>query len=241
MLRRYRLSNLFGRICNHGYWGHSLERIGSDNPFTPTKKKVLLADDHEMLLDVFTLFLQGTSLYEVTTAKRFEEAASHIQRCGAPDLTVLDWNMPGMHGVVGLKRAIQLCRDRPVAIITGEATPKLIDEVVSAGASGIILKSSGARSLVNAMNMMCSGERYLPFDLLVQRKSQVEQEGRDELTPREMLILTEISKGKRNKEICSDLQLAMPTVKMHVSAICRKLGAKNRLHATVLARDLGLI
>ena len=77
--------------------------------------------------------------------------------------------------------------------------------------------------------------------MLMQRKAQVAAEGTDELTPREMMILTEISKGKRNKEICADLQLALPTVKMHVSALCRKLRAKNRLHATVLARDLGLI
>jgi len=218
-----------------------LELVGSDSSFISSKKKLLLADDHEMLLEVFSLFLQGTSQYEVTTAKSFDEAAAHIQRNGPYDVSLLDWNMPGMHGVVGLKRAIQLCQGRPVAIITGEATPKVIDEVVSAGAAGIILKSSGARSLVNALNMIASGERYLPFDLLIQRKSQAAAEGTDELTPREMLILTEISKGKRNKEICSDLQLALPTVKMHVSAICRKLGAKNRLHATVLARDLGLI
>lgn len=205
------------------------------------RKRLLLADDHEMLLEVFSFFLQGSSSFDVTTAKSFDEAAAHVQRTGPFDVTLLDWNMPGMHGIVGLKRAIQMSQKNPVAIITGEATPKVIDEVVAAGAAGIILKSSGARSLVNALNVIVSGERYMPFDLLMTRTAKVAAEGTDELTPREMLILTEISKGKRNKEICSDLQLALPTVKMHVSAICRKLGAKNRLHATVLARDLGLI
>jgi DNA-binding NarL/FixJ family response regulator len=213
----------------------------ADSPTDKQQKRLLLADDHEMLLEVFSLFLQGASQVEVTTAKSFDEAAAHIQRTGPFDVTLLDWNMPGMHGIVGLKRAIQLSQGKPVAIITGEATPKIIDEVVVAGAAGIVLKSSGARSLVNALNMILSGERYLPFDLLMKRKSQVATEGTDELTPREMLILSEIAKGKRNKEICADLQLALPTVKMHVSALCRKLGAKNRLHATVLARDLGLI
>lgn len=214
---------------------------GSESPFGAQKKRLLLADDHEMLLEVFTLFLQGSAQFEVATAKSFDEAAAQLQQAGPFDVTLLDWNMPGMQGIVGLKRAIQVSQGRPVAIITGEATPKIIDEVVTAGAAGLVLKSSGARSLVNALNMIVSGERYLPFDMLMQRKAQVAAEGTDELTPREMMILTEISKGKRNKEICADLQLALPTVKMHVSALCRKLRAKNRLHATVLARDLGLI
>lgn len=213
----------------------------NEHTFGHQRKTLLLADDHEMLLEVFSLYLQGAQQFDVTIAKSFEEAAARIQAAGPFDVTLLDWNMPGMHGIVRLKRAIQMSKGKPVAIITGEATPKIIDEVVTAGAAGIVLKSAGVRSLVNALNMIVSGERYMPFDLLMQRKAKTEAEGSDELTPREMLILIEISKGKRNKEICADLQLALPTVKMHVSSLCRKLGAKNRLHATVLARDLGLI
>ena len=204
------------------------------------KTRLLLADDHEMILEVFAMFLANASTYDVTTARNFDEAAARIQKDGPFDITMLDWNMPGMHGIVGLKRAIQLSEGRPVGIITGEPTPKIVDEAVSAGVAGIILKSSGVRSLVNALNMIASGERYLPFDLLV-RRNDPEVKAGDELTPKELLILREIAKGKRNKEICADLRLALPTVKMHVSSLCRKLGAKNRLHATVLARDLGLI
>jgi DNA-binding NarL/FixJ family response regulator len=96
------------------------------------------------------------------------------------------------------------------------------------------------RTLVNALNMILSGERYLPFELAMRRADQDNETG-SALTKREELILLELSRGKRNKEICADLQLALPTVKMHVSAVCRKLGAKNRLHASVIARDLGLI
>lgn len=205
------------------------------------KRRLLLADDHEMLLDVFSIFLTDTSEFDVTTANSFPEAAAHIESAGPFDVTLLDWNMPGMHGIVGLKRAIQLSRGNPVAIITGEATPKVIEEILTAGAAGIVLKSLGIRSLVNALNVIASGERYMPFDLLIKRSATIKTEGTDQLTPRELIILTEISKGKRNKEICCDLQLALPTVKMHVSAITRKLGARNRLHAVVLARDLGLI
>lgn len=204
------------------------------------KTRLLLVDDHEMILEVFAMFLTNASTFEVTTARSFDEAVTRIQKDGPFDITLLDWNMPGMHGIVGLKRAIQMLDGRPVGIITGEPTPKIVDEAVAAGVAGIVLKSSGVRSLVNALNMIASGERYLPFDLLV-RRSDPEVKAGDELSPKELVILREIAKGKRNKEICADLRLALPTVKMHVSSLCRKLGAKNRLHATVLARDLGLI
>ena len=197
------------------------------------KQRLLLADDHEMILEVFAMFLANASSFDVVTARSFDEATARIQKDGPFDITILDWNMPGMHGIVGLKRAIQLSEGRPVGIITGEPSPKIVDEAVAAGVAGIILKSSGVRSLVNALNMIASGERYLPFDLLV-RRSDPEANAGDDLTPKELLILREIAKGKRNKEICADLRLALPTVKMHVSSLCRKLGAKNRLHATTL-------
>ncbi|WGV14874.1 response regulator [Fuscovulum ytuae] len=218
-----------------------MDATGSVTPkVTGSKQRLLLADDHEMILEVFAMFLANASSFDVVTARTFEEAAARMQKDGPFDITLLDWNMPGMHGIVGLKRAIQLSEGRPVGIITGEPSPKIVDEAVAAGVAGIILKSSGVRSLVNALNMIASGERYLPFDLLV-RRNDPEANAGDDLTPKELLILREIAKGKRNKEICADLRLALPTVKMHVSSLCRKLGAKNRLHATVLARDLGLI
>lgn len=204
------------------------------------RKRLLLADDHDMILEVFSMFLRSSTDFDVATASTFDSAYALMQQSGPFDVVLLDWNMPGMQGIAGLKRAMQLAGGRPVAIITGEVTPKIVDEAVSAGVAGIVLKSSGVRSLVNALNMIVSGERYLPYDLLVRHKDNG-SEASDDLTQRELLILSEISKGKRNREICSDLQLALPTVKIHVSSLCRKLRAKNRLHATVLARDLGLI
>lgn len=204
------------------------------------KVSILIADDHEMLLEVFRLYLQSGPQYEVSTANTLEDALAATREHGPFDLTLLDWNMPGMQGVNGLRRALQLAKARPVGIITGDISPKAVDEVLAAGASGIIMKSSGIRSLTNAIGLMLNGERYLPFDLMIAQRESDERTN-DALTPKEKQVLTEIAKGRRNKEICAELQLALPTVKMHITAICRKLGANNRLHATVVARDLGIL
>lgn len=202
--------------------------------------RVLVADDHEMLLEMLSLCLQSEQAYEVHTAKSLDDAVRVIERDGAFDVTLLDWNMPGMHGVNGLRRVMSLSGARPVAILTGEPTPKIVDEAMAAGAAGVVSKASGLRSLSSALSIFLSGERYLPYDL-VAMPTDARTPVQDGLSRRELLVLREISKGKRNQEICADMQLALPTVKMHVSSIIRKLRAKNRLHAVIIARDLGLL
>ncbi|MEN9408770.1 MAG: hypothetical protein RL216_744 [Pseudomonadota bacterium] len=204
------------------------------------KVRIMIADDHEMVLEVFRLYLQSNTSFEVTTANTLDEALAATREQGPFSLSLLDWNMPGMQGVQGLRRALQLADSNPVGIITGDISRKGVDEVLAAGAAGIVLKSSGIRSLTNAIGLMLNGERYLPFNLMVAQRDNDDRKS-DALTPKELQVLSEIAKGRRNKEICAELQIAMPTVKMHITAICRKLEAKNRLHATVVARDLGIL
>jgi DNA-binding NarL/FixJ family response regulator len=202
--------------------------------------RVLLADDHRMILDVFAMFLSESAGMDVTTADSFDEAALVIQKEGPFDVVLLDLNMPGMNGIAGLKRALRLNEGSPVAIITSNPTPRMLQEIMSAGAAGVILKTTPARSLANAIQFINSGERYLPLELISAQSQPQPALRNGQLSDKEMEVLTYLAEGKANKEIANELDLAEPTVKMHVTAICRKLGAHNRTHAVVLARDLGI-
>lgn len=204
--------------------------------------RVLIADDHEMVLDMFAMYLTRAAGMEVTTAKSLDEAVDIIVAEGPFDVVLLDLNMPGMNGVIGLKRAIKQNGGNPVAIITGTPTPRMLDEIMNAGSSGIVLKTTAARSLANAIRFMHSGEQYMPLELMrgsAQAASRNVRNGN--LSDKEMTVLSYLAEGKQNKEIANELQLAEPTVKMHVTAICRKLGAQNRTQAVIMARDLGLV
>ena len=128
----------------------------------------------------------------------------------------------------------------PVAIITSNPTPRMLQEIMGAGAAGVILKTTPARSLANAIQFINSGERYLPLELISAQSQPQPALRNGQLSDKEMEVLTYLAEGKANKEIANELDLAEPTVKMHVTAICRKLGAQNRTHAVVLARDLGI-
>lgn len=208
----------------------------SDQPI-----RVLLADDHELVLDIFALFLSGRGEMEIDTAKTLDSAMEILLEKGPFDAVLLDLNMPGMNGIAGLKRAIKGNGGKPVAILTGSVAPRMVDEIMAAGAAGIVLKSTAARSLANAIRFMVAGEQYLPLELVRDRQSGPKSFGNVQISEREMAVLAYLVEGKQNKEIANELKLAEPTIKMHVTAICRKLGAQNRTQAVVIARDMGLV
>lgn len=203
--------------------------------------RILIADDHEMVLDVFAMYLSSSPDLEVTTAKTLDEALEHIEAAGPFDVVLLDLNMPGMNGVTGLRRAIRSNSGKPVAIITGNPTPRMLDEIMNAGSSGIVLKTTGVRSLANAIRFMHAGEHYMPLELVRERHNAGRQTKNGRLSDKEMMVLSYLAEGKQNKEIANDLKLAEPTIKMHVTSICKKLVASNRTQAVIVARDLGLI
>ncbi len=202
--------------------------------------RILLADDHEMVLELFGLYLTQTAGMQVTMARSLTEAEARLVAEGPFDVVLLDLNMPGMNGVSGLRRALRHQKGGPVAILTGNPTPRMVGELMNAGAAGIVLKTTAARSLVNAIRFMQAGEQYLPFELTRPPPRSAQRVPHGTLSEREMAVLRHLAEGRQNKEIAADLGLAEPTVKMHVTSICRKLGAQNRTQAVILARDLGI-
>jgi DNA-binding NarL/FixJ family response regulator len=203
--------------------------------------RVLIADDHEMLLQLFELYLKETASMEVATATTLDGALELMREDGPFDLVLLDLNMPGMNGVAGLRKAIQLAGEVPVAILTSGPSPRMLDEIMDCGAAGIVLKTTPVQSLPNAIRFMHSGEKYLPLALMRPQAQPAPATANGPLSAREMAVLTHLADGKQNKGIARELGLAEATVKMHVAAVCRKLGARNRTQAVVLARDLGLV
>lgn len=207
----------------------------------PAGIRVLIADDHEMILGMFSLFLAQSAGMQVVTAGDLDEADALIVAQGPFDVVLLDLNMPGMDGVAGLRRAIKHNAGRPVAIVTGNLTQRMQEEIMQSGAAGIVLKTTAARSLANAIQFMHAGETYLPMQLMRPAPVATGDARNGKLTEKEQAVLQCLAEGQQNKEIARALDLAEPTIKMHVTAICRKLGAKNRTQAVILARDLGIV
>lgn len=201
--------------------------------------RILIADDHELLRDVLRSFLEGEGGFTVETVGTLPEALEQIAAADAPfDLVLLDYGMPGMDGYSGLDRAIAASAGKPVALISGLAPPGVAGRVLSGGAAGYLPKTLPARSLVNAIRFMAAGETYMPINLY--RPSPTVEPSPSGLSRRELEVLAGLCSGHANKEIARDLNLREPTIKLHVKTICRKLDARNRTHAAMIARERAL-
>jgi DNA-binding NarL/FixJ family response regulator len=202
--------------------------------------RILVADDHEMILDIARMYLDQQGDMSVVTVPDLDAALNAFREEGPFDVVILDYQMPGMDGLAGLQKMVSLAGDLPVAIITGNATRNLMNQSLDAGAAGIISKSLPMRSLANSIRFIHSGETYLPLYLMQDEPNKKAVES-GPLSGREMTVLGHLGEGLKNKEIASTLGLSEGTVKMHVMSICRKLEATNRTQAVVIARDMGLL
>lgn len=204
------------------------------------KINVLIADDHGMILDILSMYLGAQNDMTVKTANDVD-AAMEILKSGVPiDVVLLDYNMPGMNGLQGFTRVFKANGERPVAILTGNPSRRMLDDALAAGASGILPKTMPARSLANAIRFINAGETFMPLSLMREElNSPAASSG--PLSAREMTVLAFLGEGKQNKEIANQLDLSEATIKMHVKSICKKLDANNRTHAVINARDMGLL
>jgi DNA-binding NarL/FixJ family response regulator len=201
--------------------------------------RILLADDHDLVRETLAAFLLAEGFAEVRAVGDLKSALAELSGLTRFDLVLLDYQMPGMNGLEGMHKAQELVRGAgrkvPVAIISGTTNRELAEAALAAGAAGFVPKTLASRAMVAAVQAMASGEVFAPLSLLMQDSPVAEVLA--SLTKREVDVLKGICEGKSNKEIARDLDLQEVTVKLHVKTLSRKLGAKNRTHAAMIARD----
>ena len=203
--------------------------------------KILIADDHDLLRDTLVLFVEGEGSIESVTASNLDEALAIMDAQGSFDLIMLDYNMPGMSGLNGLKRALTHNGENKVALMSGIATRSVAEEALSLGAAGFVPKTMSAKSLINAVKFMAMGEKFAPIDFMTaEDEAAAPNPLAEKLSRRELQVLEGLSQGKSNKEIARDLDLQEPTIKLHVKTLYRKIGAGNRTQAALIAKAEGL-
>ncbi len=181
----------------------------------------------------------------VRTFRNFDDAfaAAAIRKAGGArpyDLFILDMRMPGMNGLTGLRRMLDVSCGAPVAIISGTLSPAEARAVMQEGAAGFLPKTMPLAELTDALEILAAGGRYIPKFLMVGKETESvapraeKISGFGNLTAREHDVLMELIQGWSNKRIAEHLGIAEITVKSHLMHLFRKIGAKNRTDAVRL-------
>jgi DNA-binding NarL/FixJ family response regulator len=155
-----------------------------------------------------------------------------------PDVVVLDLRLPRLSGfdvILQLRKEFPATR---IVVLSNYQGSEDIYRAVRSGAMAYLTKDASGEELLNAIQNVDRGLRYLPhvaLDRLAERMPNVE------LTPRESEVLARITQGRSNREIAEDLHIAEKTVRIHVSSVLDKMGARDRTQATIYALQRGLV
>lgn len=213
---------------------------------TPQAKRVLIADDHPLYRDALRAILpRACSATEVVDAACQQDVTTRVTSDTDFDLIVLDLNLPGASGLSCLRHVRGAAPLTPVIVVSGNDDPETMGEVVLAGATGYVPKSSPSDVLIGAIRLVMAGGTYLPaaaaMTLRRSRPPAAAPSGPaadESLTSRQMHVLRLLAQGLSNKQIARELEISEITVKAHVSLILRKLGVSNRTQAAIEARKL---
>ena len=192
------------------------------------KARVLLADDHRLLLDAFTRILEPE--YEVVGTVGDGRAVVAAAQELRPDIVVLDISMPGLNGIDAGRQLREAVPDSRLIYLTMNEDPDLAAEAFRLGASGFLLKSCAAAELLQALAEVLEGRSYVtPRSAGGMMKTLMEgrRGGASQLTPRQREVLQLLAEGHSMKEVGRTLGVTARTVAFHKYQMMRQLGIES--------------
>lgn len=221
--------------------------------------RVLIVDDQHLVRSGFTMMLSVEDDIEVVGDVANGELAVAAARELAPDVILMDVQMPVMDGIEATRAVVAADLGRVVILTTFDRDDYLFD-ALRAGASGFLLKNSDPEQLVDAIRSVAGGHALLAPEVTTRVIAAMVDQGKGQatagssgstslgsadqisrLTDRELEVLTLMGRGRSNAEIAAELFLGEATIKTHVSNCLSKLHLRDRVQAVVFAYEVGLI
>jgi len=212
--------------------------------------RVLLVDDHDLFRTGLAKLLTEQGVHVIGEAPTGEAALRLVDEL-APDVVIMDLNMPGLGGVDATREiSASAPRTRVVVLTISEDDDDIVDAIM-AGACGYLLKNSTVQELVAGISAAADGDSLISpqvgTKVLQQLRAQAAGVRRDtaapriQLSERELDVLRLIAIGKDNAQIAQELFISPKTVKNHISNILMKLQIENRIQAAVYAVRSGIV
>ena len=211
--------------------------------------RVLLVDDHDLFRTGLRNLLEEHAVEVVGEAGTGTEAIGLVRDL-APEVVVMDLNMPGISGVEATRQITSLAPLTRVLVLTISDQDGDVMDAIVAGACGYLLKDASIEELLRGIQAAALGESLISPHVaakVLQRvrassaQPDIEETIRSELSEREIEVLKLIANGKENAEIAAELHISPKTVKNHISNILMKLQIENRIQAAVYAVRSGIV
>jgi two-component system NarL family response regulator len=205
--------------------------------------RVILADDHKILLDTLVMLLEKQRDIQVIGTASNGRAVQDLVAALQPDVVVIDIGMPGMNGIEATRRLVARHPRIKVVALSGFSQKQYVLEMLDAGASGYVLKENAASELVRALLAVMKGQKYLCSEIaaaVVESTGPCRRSGVPQLGAREREVLQLLAEGGTSPNIAKSLFISTSTVDVHRRNIMKKLDLHSVAELTKYAIRNGL-
>ncbi len=202
--------------------------------------RIVIVDDHPMVAEGIQSILESyDDILVVGVLTNGKDAVSQVETL-APDVMLLDLNMPGVSGLNATEMILEKRPETKIVILSMHDSPEYIATALRHGAVGYILKDVPTEEIHTAITKVMAGGEYLCTGARGSLEPNT-ADGRETLTSREQTILLELAQGKSNKDVAQTLDISVRTVETHRQNIKRKLGISSTAGLTRYALEHGVL
>jgi DNA-binding NarL/FixJ family response regulator len=203
--------------------------------------KILVVDDHALFCEGLCYVLEKLdNNVSILEANNFNDAVTQLNTNIDIDMVLLDLNMPDKDGF----SVLDFCREHypltSIVVLSASKKRSDMNRALEAGAMGFIPKDTTSNVMLGAIRLIMTGDIYVPQSMAMNVPDEDEKLA-NSFTPRQLEIIPMMIKGFSNKKIALEMGISEATIKMHFTAIFKRLEVNNRTEAALAARTLGFI